>query len=147
MNTSRKAIPILSILNSFNVHFQKLYCYPSQKTILERLAKSAKLVLSKRQLNYDLAAMVADGYLRRIRRHRVTKHRGMEFRSTLYEITKKGYHLLAGMCVISWGMFKRIKEQINGALTKHERPAPRRGARSELVPLGDVVGDMLAGVH
>lgn len=147
MNTSRKAIPILSVLNGFNVAFQHLYCYPSQKTILKKLAKKAQLVLSRRQLNYDLAAMVAEGYIRRIRRHRRTKHRGMEFRSTLYEITKKGYYLLAGVGVIAWSLFDKIKAQIQGALTKQERPALRRGGRSELVPMGDIMGDLLAGVR
>jgi len=146
MKTTRKALPILTTLNKLNRHFKKLYCYPSQKKLLELLGKFTSLDLSRRQLNYDLAELEKYGYIRRIQRHRRTRYRGMEFRSTLYEITLKGYNLLFRAGIITWEIFMDIKNLIFQALKKREKPAPRFGAKSELVPLNDIIGGMLGGV-
>jgi len=146
MKTTRKALPILTVLNKLNRHFKKLYCYPSQKKLLELLGKFTSLDLSRRQLNYDLAALEKHGYIRRIQRHRRTRYRGMEFRSTLYEITLRGYNLLFRAGIITWDIFIGIKNIILEALKKREKPAPRIGAKSELIPLNDIIGEMLGGV-
>ena len=146
MKTTRKALPILTVLNKLNRHFKKLYCYPSQKKLLELLGKFTSLDLSRRQLNYDLAALEKHGYLRRIQRHWRTRYRGMEFRSTLYEITLRGYNLLFRAGIITWDIFVGIKNIILETLKKREKPAPRIGAKSELIPLNDIIGEMLGGV-
>jgi len=70
----------------------------------------------------------------------------MEFRSTLYEITLKGYNLLFRAGIITWEIFMDIKNLIFQALKKREKPVLRSGAQSELVPLNDIIGGMLSGV-
>ena len=146
MEVPKKAFPILLTLNKLNTHFRKLYCYPSQEKLISLLKKFTSISISRRQLNYDLAAIVKSGYIRRIRRHRRSKLHGTEFRSTLYEITLKGYNLLLRSGVITFEIFKRVKNMIAYALKKQVRPTPRIGAQSELTPLVTIIGDLVGNV-
>ncbi len=142
MNITRKSLPVLLTLHKLNSYFQKLYCFPSQSKLVSLLSKFTGLKISRRQLNYDLAAMVKGGLIRRIRRHRRTKHRGMEFRSTLYEITLKGYLLLFRAGVITWGIFAEIKNRIKEALERKQRPCATIGRKSDLMSLSDILGGL-----
>ncbi len=139
MKLSRKALPILLTLHKFNTYWKKLYCYPSQKKLLTLLSQFTSLKISRRQLNYDLLELESHGIVVRIRRHRRTKHRGMEFRSTLYEITLVGYNLLMRAHVISFMTFKKIRAVIMQALEKKERPCVEMERKSNLTSLSDVL--------
>ena len=139
MKLTRKALPILLTLHKFNTYWKKLYCYPSQKKLLTLLSQFTSLKISRRQLNYDLHHLERCGVIVRVRRHRRTKHRGMEFRSTLYEITLAGYNLLLRAHVISVMAFKKIRAVIMQALEKKERPCAETERKSTLTSLSDIL--------
>lgn len=138
MKISRKALPILSVLTKLNTHFGKLYCFPSQEKLLELLQKFCSLNISRRQLNYDLKAICDHGLIRRTRRHRRSKIKGMEFHSTLYEISFLGYNLLVRSGVISWGMLKGIQNRIKAGLAKRKNPCAKNDLKPGLANLADV---------
>jgi len=139
MKLSRKALPILLTLNKLNTYFHKLYCYPSQNKLLQLLSSFTSLQISRRQLNYDLQVLESHGLIRRIQRHRVTLAKGMEFRSTLYEITLLGYNLLLRAQVITFNAFKTIRNRIRQALTLQEERKPTPNRTSQLTSLSDII--------
>jgi len=139
MKISRKALPLLLTLNKLNNHFDKLYCFPSQNKLLSLLSKFTSLNISRRQLNYDLKALEVSKIIIRIRRHRKTKHNGMEFRSTLYEITAIGYNLLFRAQVISFAVFRAILARIRNAIKKKERPCAITDRKSDLYSISDIL--------
>lgn len=143
MKLSRKALPVLSVLNKLNTHFGKLYCFPSQEKLLELLQKFCSLSISRRQLNYDLKALCSHGIIRRTRRHRRTKKNGMEFHSTLYEISSLGYNLLVRSGAITWGMLKGIQNRIKAGLAKKKNPC----AKNEFKPGLDSLGGVLSSLN
>ena len=139
MKLSRKALPIILTLHKLNKYFNKLYCYPSQAKLLTLLSKFTSLNISRRQLNYDLRCLETHGIIIRIRRHRRTPHNGMEFRSTLYEITLLGYNLLLRAQVISFNTFKVIRNRIMQALERKERPCAKTERKSKLSSLSNIM--------
>lgn len=140
MKLARKALPVLSILNNLNRHYGKLYCYPSQERILGFLKQSCSLGISRRQLNYDLKSICNSGLLIRVRRHRRTKTRGMEFHSTLYKITLLGYNLLCRTGVLTWGALKGIQKQINRPAGQKRTPCAKKPEYIGLTSISDVLG-------
>lgn len=142
MKLSRKSLPILLTLNKLNSYFSKLYCFPSQEKLLSLLSKFTSLQISRRQLNYDLSAMEKSGMIIRIKRHRKSESRGMEFRSTLYKITLKGYNLLLRSKVITFSSFKAIKKAIEHALLPKRRPCAKKGYKSNLTSISNVLKEM-----
>ena len=122
MNLSKKAIFPLKVLLRLNKFYGKKYCFPSQNTILKHLKEMCSHGICRRQLNYDLKNMVFHGLIRRIRRHRRTKTRGMEFRSTLYEISRLGYNLLFRCGDVTWGFVKGLMNTENQKVAKKEKP-------------------------
>ena len=139
MKLSRKALPIILTLHKLNKYFNKLYCYPSQAKLLTLLSKFTSLNISRRQLNYDLHCLETHGIIIRIRRHRRTPDKGMEFRSTLYEITLIGYNLLLRAQVISFNTFKVIRNRILQALERKERPCAKTERKSKLSSLSNIM--------
>lgn len=79
-------LAIQEVLTGFMSHFKKVYCFPSQATMLEHLVTDHGVVISRRTLNRHLAAMVAGGKINRTRRHYKDAKLGMVFRSTLYTL-------------------------------------------------------------
>ena len=139
MKVSRKALPLLLTLHKLNKHFNKLYCFPSQNKLLSLLSQFTSLSISRRQLNYDLKVLEVSQLIIRIRRHRRTKHNGMEFRSTLYEITALGYNLLFRCQVISFAVFRGIAARIRNALEKKETPCAIIPRKSDLYSISDIL--------
>ena len=139
MKISRKALPVLLTLNKLNKHFQKLYCFPSQEKLLDLLSKFTSLKISRRQLNYDLAALESHGILIRVRRHRKRPRVGMEFRSTLYMITNLGYSLLLRAQVITWSTFNAIKKKIRESPRHKPRPCAINPRKSQLTSVSDIL--------
>ena len=139
MKISRKALPVLLTLNKLNKHFEHLYCFPSQEKLLTLLSKFTSLKISRRQLNYDLAALEAHGILIRVRRHRKHPRHGMEFRSTLYMITNVGYSLLLRAQVITWNTFQAIREKIRNSPRNKPRPCATNPHKSQLTSVSDIL--------
>lgn len=144
MKLSKKALPILAVLNKLNQHFGKLYCFPSQEKILELLVKFCSHKISRRQLNYDLAAIENHGLIRRVRRHRRSKKRGMEFRSTLYEISYLGFNLLMRAGILTWKTLKGIKAAIEAKKLEKKKPCAKTETHGDLSSISEVLADVLS---
>lgn len=72
----------------------KQYCWPSQNGLLRILEQVHGLKISRRTLNYHLAALEDNGFIRRIRRIKRGKKGQIEFHSTLYQLLGKAKKLL-----------------------------------------------------
>lgn len=68
MNTSKVAVLITqaSIIRKYKGN----WCYASQQTLLDLLKKCHDTVIKRRQLNYHLADLRAEGLIKTIKRHR-----------------------------------------------------------------------------
>lgn len=80
---------IMSLLCGLAGHHKKRYVYPSQEWLLGKLEQFYGRDMSRSTLCRHMAALERDGYLKRTRR--ISRHptKGMLFRSTLYQITRK----------------------------------------------------------
>lgn len=108
MSPGLKARPLLMCLHGVCSKYRKLYCYPSQKKLLELLARYQGEKKSIATLNRWLRAIEDAGFIKRRRRIRRDRKLGMVFKSTLYIITEKGYHLLAKGGLAVWGILKAL---------------------------------------
>ena len=111
MSPISKARPILATLHKINQKYGKMYCYPSQKTLLALLDVRQGLCISIATLNRWLLAAEREGFLIRTRRIRNDPERGIIFKSTLYKITLKGYWALKMLGVSVWREMKAITAQ------------------------------------
>lgn len=143
MKLSRKALPILLTLHRLQSHFNKLYCYPSQDKLLDLLEKFCSLKMSRRQLNYDLKVMEKHGLIRRVRRHRRTKKRGMEFRSTLYEICFLGYNLLCRCGAVAWSVLRDFRARVAAKLKEKQKPCAISDPAHGFSSISDILSDAL----
>lgn len=107
-NTRKQAIPILATLNAINKKHGKLYCYPAQLTIMLNLSLYQDTNIAIATLNRWLRDLEEKGYIKRTRRIRRDKRRGIMFKSTLYTITILGYQALRGTGVIVWRELKAL---------------------------------------
>ena len=82
---------ILGCLFGVSLKYGKKYCYPSQGKIQQLLFDYHDIGISNRTLNRDLAVLVEEGYVERLRRTRKIGHRERQFTSTLYKFKKKAY--------------------------------------------------------
>ena len=111
MSPVLKARPILATLHKINQKYGKMYCYPSQKTLLGLLLTRQGLPISIATLNRWLRVAEDKGYLIRTRRIKRDPKRGIMFKSTLYKITLKGYWALKMVGVSVWKEMKAITAQ------------------------------------
>jgi len=142
MKLTPKALPVLSCLNIFMSHFHKAYCFPSQARIVRFLEAELNHKLSRRQLNRVLRDMSEAFLIRRVRRHRREKGRGMVFHSTLYEITVKGWLLLYKVGVISKARLAEMVDRFRSFLRGAKRPGSASSRISGLDPLSSIMGSL-----
>ena len=143
MKLTPKALPVLSCLNVFMSWSSKAYCFPSQARIVRFLEAELSHKLSRRQLNRVLRDMSESFLIRRVRRHRREKGRGMVFHSTLYEITIKGWRLLYKVGMISKARFASMVNRFRSFLQGSKRPGPASRRTSGLDALGSIIGSLL----
>ncbi|MBA7694583.1 hypothetical protein ES703_103196 [subsurface metagenome] len=110
-NSRKQALPILATLNALNKKHNKLYCYPNQLTIMFLLSVYHDTRIAIATLNRWLRDVEDKGYIKRTRRIRKDKRRGIMFKSTLYVITLKGYMALKATGVSVWREIKAITTQ------------------------------------
>lgn len=108
--TVRPRIELVSYLVGLAGAHKKKFCFPSQDWIREHYSQETGHPMSRRTLNRQLAGLVRDGYIERVRRHRRSPiaARGFEMRSTLYKFTVKAMRLVwraAGAVreAVKWG--------------------------------------------
>lgn len=106
-----RAGPVLRTLHGMNRKYGKMYCYPSQKTLMGLLDVNQGVKLGIATLNRWLRVLEDNKYLSRTRRIKRDPVQGMLFKSSLYHITLKGYMALAQKGVAVWSEIKRIKCQ------------------------------------
>ena len=145
MKLTPKALPVLSCLNIFMAHFSKAYCFPSQARIVRFLEEEFGFKLSRRQLNRVLLHVEEGRLIRRVRRHRRERGRGMVFHSTLYEITVKGWRLLYKVGMISKARFAAMVDRFRSFLLGLKRPGPASRRISGLEPMRSVMGPLVPG--
>ena len=139
MKLTPKALPVLACLNMFMIHFNKYYCFPSQARILRYLKEVASLPVSRRQLNRILLDIQGGGLIKRTRRHRREKGRGMVFHSTLYEISIKGYLLLYKLRMVSKARYLEAISRLRSFLLGKKRPEKVFRTSSDLEALGSII--------
>jgi len=142
MKLTPKALPVLACLNMFMVHHKHFYCFPSQIRILRYLKEVASLTVSRRQLNRILRDIQNGGLIKRTRRHRREKGRGMVFHSTLYEMSVKGYKLLYKVGMVSKARFLEAIARLRSFLLGKKRPEKVFRTSSDLEALGSIMGSL-----
>lgn len=88
---------VLSTLVGVSKTHHKLYCYPSQTTILRLLSKYHGFEISRRTINRDLLYLESEGFIKRTRRLTERGIRAGRFSSTLYKFTGKTFNYLYGL--------------------------------------------------
>lgn len=80
---------ILATLQGFSLHWKKKYCYPNQKTLLKTLKNNWRMSICRRTLNYHLAWLEKNKYIKRYKAHYRDKLTGkFVFRSTRFYVLK-----------------------------------------------------------
>jgi len=120
MEAVLKGLPILTIIQGLSKYHGKRYCFPSQLKLMELLSNRIGINISIATLNRYLRVIEDQGWIRRIRRIKRDRLRGMIFQSTIYIITKKGYWLLTKTGVKVWFFVKK-------AVKKREEPTRAPG--------------------
>jgi len=82
---------ILSCLFGVSLKYNKKYCYPSQGTLQRLLFDFHSVDISNRTLNRDLATLVNERYIERVRRTKKGDGGKRVFTSTLYKFKIKAY--------------------------------------------------------
>lgn len=77
---------VLDVLWQLAAHHGRQWCYPSQDTITALLRRFHARRMSRRTLNRHLRALVAGGYVERIRRHIRKSNGELLLRSTVYTL-------------------------------------------------------------
>lgn len=89
MSASAVAKPdlrVLDVLWQLAAHHGRQWCYPSQDTITVLLRRFHARRMSRRTVNRHLRALVAQGYIERIRRHIRQRSGELLLRSTVYTL-------------------------------------------------------------
>lgn len=126
---------IIFYLTGLCSRFKKLYCYPSQKTILRVLREWFKITIARSTLNLRLDRLEALGFFRRIPRHRRGKDGKPELHSTLYELTGKVRAWLTRLLQRATAFFGVFGVRKIGQYTFHEGRLSREGPTDRPPPL------------
>lgn len=143
--TAKPDLSLVPTLAGLSAHFGKRYCYPSQDKILELHTRRTNVRRSRRTLNRHLGGLVAQGWLKRTRRHTRAPGRGFIFRSTLYTMTRRAYRWLATLAgaardAVGWGRVTLLSQH-NPSRVNHSGHTPKDGGRG---PPSDVALAALA---
>lgn len=113
MPTTATTLPVdLSLVNllaGLAAWSGKHYCYPSQDKLCELSRKFADRSLSRRTLNRHLRRLEDDRWIKRLRRHRNERGRGMVFHSTLYSFTRRSVRYLQTLAQATAQWLKKAK--------------------------------------
>jgi DNA-binding HxlR family transcriptional regulator len=93
---------VLDIIGRLCVKFEKLYCYPNQKTLCELVFKFTGRSISVRSLCRHLGALERDGWIVRQRRHETNTSGELELHSTLYYLTKRAVQWMRSVSSNVW---------------------------------------------
>jgi len=86
---------VLELLWQLAAHHGRVWCYPNQATILTLLRRFHARRMSRRTLNRHLHALVAGGYIERIRRHIKLPSGELALRSTVYTLLPRARRAIA----------------------------------------------------
>ena len=87
---------ILVLLVNLARRTKRAYVWPSQEKILQVLADSFGIVMSRATLNRHMKALEAGGWFTRTRRHKKAPNGSLELHSTLYTLAREAFRLFAG---------------------------------------------------
>lgn len=102
---------IVQTLAKLANRYRKLYCYPSQITLIQLHKARTGRLYSQRELNRHLLALVKFGWIIRKRRHKKSVNGNLELHSTLYLFTQKTIARirLVVHSLASWAMNNLLK--------------------------------------
>lgn len=94
------------------VRHRKYWATATQRTLLNLLERYHALKISRRQLNYHLADLRRDGYIKTIRRYDRRPGGQIILLASAHCITPKGYRLLISLGVReAWHRLKELKRR------------------------------------
>ncbi len=112
----------------------KKYCFPSQEKLVEILSTSYQIKRCRRTLNYHMAYLERQGYIRRLRRTHEGENGQPVFASTIYRLCGRGLALLG-----------KTVERISQAGIAAWNKVGNRGKEAKSVVLARVE-DLLIGI-
>jgi hypothetical protein len=139
-------LQLLSVILNKCKYFGKLYIFPNQETLLDWFNGSTRLGRCVRTLNYLLRRMEDKKLIRRIRRQHNHEVLGHVFKSTIYQITKKGLHALDRFGVDAFKIVKRIRDKIDNAIKKPSTPANDEGKRTGQESMGTIMAKVMSNL-
>ena len=134
---------VLAVILNKCEYFDKLYVYPTQETLLEWVKKASGLKRCRRTINYVLLRLEKQGYIKRLQRHYNHKTLGHVFRSTLYELTKKGLRRLQWLGIPAFQIVKSIKRAVSGRPKKRPQPEDYGRGTEELSGIGETMKNII----
>lgn len=133
---------VMAVILNKCQYFDRIYVFPTQKTLLKWVKNASGLKRCRRTLNYVLLRLEKKGLIRRTCRHYNDKKLGHVFRSTLYGITKKGLKKLEWLGVPAFEVIQAITKAVKGRPKKYPRPADRGQRQGNM----SLIGGMMTGV-
>jgi len=107
-NLHPKAKAILDYLMATCIHYGKLYCFPSQDTIMEKCLEWYGEPMVKSTLNVHLDRLEEAGLIQRSHRHRRKADGTWEWRSTLYKLAGKAIFWLKKVATKAGKLFAAL---------------------------------------
>ena len=113
-----QVIDVVNTLFKISQKYKKHYCYPSQATLLKKLEEFYGISRSFSTLNRWLSQLEAANFIKRVRRLQRMPNGQIQFRSTMYFVTKAGVLALHRYGRDVWDVLskwwldsKRLREQ------------------------------------
>ena len=126
--TQRPQMMILAVLVHLAKLYGKGYSYPSQETILTRLAERYHVKMSRATLNRHLKALENLGWFQRVQRHRKRADGSLEMHSTLYKLAREAFSLFASAIRMPVdNLPNRVKIRLNSAVSMLRQKNPFQG--------------------
>lgn len=136
------AVPILTVLADEMMYHRKTGVFPSQKRIVNELAKKCGITRTIRTYNRWAAVTESGKLLRRKKRHRKTRRHGWEFRTSLYTITGPGWNLLIRMGRYTYDQFSSLIKEANATFHKPKKPRKVFRSSGDLTSVGGIMEDL-----
>ncbi len=119
----------ISLLSTYGKLIQlhnKNHVYPSQETLLKLLRRHYHISISRRTLNYHLADLVSEGFIKRIRRSHRNAYGQIEQLTTAACLTIKGCRLLFKLGS-SWALrhLKKLRDKFGFVVPPKPQPTPQ----------------------
>ena len=139
-------VVVLATLHGLSKHYHKMYCYPTQDTLVKLIYQRYGISISRRTLCRWLSDIEGSGLVKRVRRIRRSRY-GIEFRSTLYEIPLAGYRLLQTVGVAVGGYIGYLRGLALGGRKVGGDNVDESRRHGDVVHVSGVLYDILSSLR